>query len=87
MDKKPHQGDSQPTGAASSSSVSAMAIVGTMADTTWRIFVPTVGLMLLGVWADRTCGTKPWLMIIGLAIGVACAVALVRRQIRGAARW
>lgn len=65
----------------SSSSVSPSVILATMADTTWRMFVPTVGLLLLGVWADGQFATKPWLMFIGLALGVIFAVILVKRQI------
>ncbi len=59
------------------------AVFGVMADTTWRIFVPVVGLTLLGVWLDRSWQTKPWLMFAGIPIGALCAVVLVKRQIDG----
>lgn len=60
---------------------SAVFVFGTIADTTWRLFVPTVGLTLLGAWADGVYGAKPWLMIAGIILGTLVAVGLVRRQI------
>ena len=50
-------------------------------DTTWRMFVPSVGMTLLGVWLDATFETKPWLMLAGIVIGLALAIVLVRRQL------
>ncbi len=57
-------------------------LFATLADTTWRLFVPTVGLTLLGVWLDQRATTRPWLMIAGIVIGTLLAVALVRRQMQ-----
>lgn len=57
-------------------------LFATLADTTWRLFVPTVGLTLLGVWLDQRAATRPWLMIVGIIIGTLLAVALVRRQMQ-----
>lgn len=56
------------------------AIIGTLGDTTWRMFTPSIGFTLLGVWADSHFGTKPWLMFAGIALGFACAGLLVWRQ-------
>lgn len=56
-------------------------ILKTMGDTTWRMFVPTALFTLLGVWLDSQFGAKPWLMIIGIALGALGAVLLVRRQL------
>ena len=39
-------------------------ILATIGDTTWRMFVPSVGFTLLGVWADVQLDTKPWLMVV-----------------------
>ena len=61
--------------------MSLSVVFGTMADTTWRIFVPVVGLTLFGVWLDRQWHTKPWLMFAGVIVGALCAVVLVKRQI------
>lgn len=58
-----------------------LAFVVTIADTTWRMFVPSVGFTLLGVWADSQMYTKPWLMVAGIVVGVASAYLLVSRQI------
>ncbi|OYX37940.1 hypothetical protein B7Z00_02595 [Candidatus Saccharibacteria bacterium 32-50-10] len=58
-----------------------LAFVMTIADTTWRMFVPSVGFTLLGVWADSQMGTKPWLMVAGIIVGAASAYLLVSRQI------
>ncbi len=57
-------------------------LLGTMADTTWRMFVPTIGGLLLGVWGDVSWGTKPWLTVLGLVIGTALAALLVRKQLQ-----
>jgi hypothetical protein len=56
-------------------------ILATIGDTTWRMFVPSVGFTLLGVWLDSVLATKPWLMFVGIVIGFAFAILLVRRQI------
>lgn len=56
-------------------------ILTTIGDTTWRMFVPTVGFTLLGVWADAQFETKPWLMFGGIVLGFVGAFLLVRKQI------
>ncbi|MDO4712694.1 MAG: AtpZ/AtpI family protein [Candidatus Saccharibacteria bacterium] len=56
-------------------------MLGTIGDTTWRMFVPSVGLTLLGVWLDGQFGLKPWLMFAGIVLGFGAAVLLVRRQL------
>lgn len=58
-------------------------LLATIGDTTWRMFVPSIGFTLLGVWADSQLGTKPWLMIIGIAVGCLGAFLLVKKQISG----
>lgn len=59
----------------------ATIVLGDIADTTWRMFLPSVGFTLLGLWADHTYGTLPWLLIAGIIIGVIVAGLLVWRQI------
>ena len=81
MESKPPVSDAQKPGADA-----VMMIFGTIGDTTWRMFVPSVGLTLLGVWADGQFGTKPWLMLAGVVLGFAGAIVLVRRQIVGIKR-
>lgn len=58
-----------------------LLLLGTFADTTWRMFVPAVGFTLLGVWLDGQFGTKPWLMFVGIAVGVLGAWLLVIKQV------
>jgi hypothetical protein len=57
-------------------------LLGTIGDTTWRMFVPTIGLTVLGLVADKQLHTTPWLMTIGIVAGASLAYVLVRRQIK-----
>lgn len=50
-----------------------------MADATWRMFVPIVGLLLVGRYADMRLGTKPWLMLAGAFLGSVVAYLLIKR--------
>ena len=56
-------------------------LLGTIADTTWRMFVPVIGLLLFGVWADKRFDTLPWATTVFTLIGIATAVQLIRRQL------
>lgn len=56
-------------------------LVGTIADTTWRMFVPAIGFTMLGVKLDEQYGTKPWLMFAGIIVGSVMAFLLVKKQI------
>lgn len=58
-----------------------MVILGTIGDTTWRMFVPSVGFALIGLWLDSVFGTKPWIMAAGIIVGGFFAVMLVRLQL------
>lgn len=53
-----------------------------IADLTWRMFVPSIGGTVLGVIADRSFGTKPWLTLAGVIFGFTVVVFLVWQQIR-----
>lgn len=53
-----------------------------MADTTWRMFVPIVGLLLAGRYVDGRLGTKPVFMLVGAAIGACIAALLIKRQLK-----
>ncbi len=57
-------------------------LLGTIGDTTWRMFVPTIGLTLLGVWGDNTFHTKPWFTLAGIVVGTAIATLLVLKQLK-----
>jgi F0F1-type ATP synthase assembly protein I len=54
----------------------------TMADTTWRMVVPTAILATLAVMADLRWHTKPWLTLASLPVGLGLSVLLVRRQLK-----
>ena len=60
-----------------------LSLIIDMADTTWRMFVPTVGLLLVGHYLDIRYHTKPWLMLVGVGIGALVAALLVKRQVVG----
>ena len=68
------------------SSPGALFIIATMADTTWRMFIPTIGLMWLGYTLDGQWHTKPLLLLIGAGVGGLIAAILVRMQFRKGAR-
>ncbi len=59
----------------------ASRVILDMADTTWRMFVPTVGLLLVGRWFDTRYGFKPWLMLVGFSLGSLIAAMLIKRQL------
>ena len=60
----------------------AFLLFATIGDTTWRLFVPSVGGTILGLLADRAWNTKPWLTITGITIGSILAILLVRLQLK-----
>lgn len=53
-----------------------------LADTTWRVAVPTVLFSGLGIAADLKFETMPLWTLVGLAVGLAAAGALVWRQVK-----
>lgn len=70
----PDGNKARPTGVASS-------IILDMADTTWRMFIPTIGLLMLGRVLDARYGLKPWLMLVGVTLGATIAALLVKHQL------
>ena len=57
------------------------SMVRSMADTTWRMFTPTVIAVPVGFWADMKLGTKPWLTLLGVPVGLGLSVLLVKKQL------
>ena len=53
-----------------------------MADTTWRLFIPTIGLLLVGRHFDVRFDTKPWLMLAGVVVGAVIAMLLIQNQLK-----
>lgn len=50
-------------------------------DTTWRMFVPVLGLTIIGVLFDQQMGTKPIALGMGIIVGFGIAGVLVKMQI------
>lgn len=53
-----------------------------LADTTWRVAVPTVILAGAGIFADKKLATMPLWTLIGLVLGLVAAGALVWSQLK-----
>jgi len=51
-------------------------------DTTWRMFLPTIGLAIIGYIADERLATTPWLFLLGFVLGCIIAGILVKQQLR-----
>ena len=83
MESKPPISDGKKTSQTAGEPDAIGSILATIGDTTWRMFVPSVGFTLLGVWADAQLGTKPWLMVVGIVVGCTGAALLVKKQISG----
>lgn len=59
-----------------------LLLLGDIGSTTWRMFVPTVGLTLVGRFVDDITGvTAPWLMLVGALAGAGIAGFLIKRQL------
>lgn len=50
--------------------------LGTMVAIIIAVFV------VVGIWADRTWGTAPWGLLIGITLGTVAAVVSVVKQVR-----
>jgi len=53
-----------------------------IADTTWRMTVPVVLFVFLGIFADINLRSTPWLTLLGMVVGFYFANVLVRQQIK-----
>lgn len=54
----------------------------TIADTTWRMFLPSIGFTFLGMWLDDKLQTAPWLLFSGIIIGLCVATFAVVMQLK-----
>ncbi len=50
------------------------------------LVVATVIGLALGYWADRWLGTSPWLLLLGLALGIAAGFVSLFRSVKAAER-
>lgn len=76
-EQKPEESES--TGLQPSSVALIMKDIG---DTTWRMFVPTIGLLALGYYGDTSFNTTPWLSLAGIVCGTAITALLIKRQLQ-----
>ena len=58
-----------------------MILARTMIGTMWRMFLPTIGLTLLGLWLDNVGGMKMRWLLAGIISGAIISVVLVALQI------
>lgn len=58
-----------------------MILARTMIGTMWRMFLPTIGLTLLGLWLDNVSGMKMRWSLAGIISGAIISVILVALQI------
>lgn len=58
----------------------AIILFMTAVDTTWRMFVPTLGGTVFGLWLDSQLDSEPWCAITGLALGTIITAVLIRQQ-------
>ncbi len=56
-------------------------LLGDITSVTWRMFVPTIGFMTAGFYADKQFGTFPWLFAIGVLLGFLTAGLLIKQQL------
>jgi F0F1-type ATP synthase assembly protein I len=56
--------------------VAAFLTMGMTVAVTIAVFV------VLGLWADRSWGTAPWGLLIGITLGTVAAVVSVVKQVR-----
>ena len=58
-----------------------MILARTMIGTMWRMFLPTIGLTLLGLWLDNVSGMKMRWLLVGIISGAIISAILVALQI------
>jgi len=58
-----------------------MILARTMIGAMWRMFLPTIGLTLLGLWLDNVSGMKMRWLLAGIISGAIISVILVVLQI------
>ncbi|MEO5949561.1 MAG: AtpZ/AtpI family protein [Candidatus Saccharimonas sp.] len=82
MKKLPAASDSATSGAHKTNQHPSTYLILSMMDTTWRMFVPTIGLLIVGNALDERFGLRPWLMLLGIILGGLIATYLVKRQLK-----
>ncbi len=75
MSKTPRRDDSPRL----SADYSALSLVVDIADTSWRMFVPTVSMILVGAWLDAKLGSAPYMVVAGAVVGAFVSFLLIKK--------
>lgn len=76
-ERKPEESEAAPVQPSS-----IALIMKDIGDTTWRMFVPTIGLLALGYYGDKSFDTTPWLSLAGIICGAAITALLIKQQLQ-----
>lgn len=74
--------DPTTTPPASKQALKPAAVTLLFLDTSTRLFVPSIGGTVLGLWADKSFNTVPYLTLLGVTLGSAVAFSLVYLQLK-----
>jgi len=85
MTQSPRE-DTQTTDRPPTITKGAILLLLTIADTTWRAFVPTIGGTILGVTLDNVLNTAPLITAISIVVGFSVSIVLIVLQIRSVRR-
>lgn len=58
-----------------------VSLLRTMADTSWRMLIPSAVFVAGGLYGDLHWGTKPWLTLFSVVLGLIVSVLLIKNQI------
>ena len=75
------QKDTEKTSTAPDKSA-AILLLKAIGDTTWRMFVPTIGFTLLGLWIGTMLDAQAAGTIAGIILGVALTTVLMWKQFK-----
>lgn len=64
----------QPTGVSNAPSINTVLV-----EMAWQVAIPFMGFTLLGNWIDGQTETEPLFTLIGLGLGIASVVLIVKR--------
>ncbi len=62
-------------------------VVREIADTTWRMTIPVVIFAFIGIFIDVKLDSKPWVTLLGVAVGFYFAYVLIRKQIKASQEY
>jgi F0F1-type ATP synthase assembly protein I len=79
-------GESPQTMKTKTTTQAVLLLATTALDTTWRTLVPGIVGTVLGLTADHAWHTTPFIMILGLVLGMALSVWLVMKQFKALQR-